>query len=186
MKTLFTLAVSFWILTLSATAQQKLWTWKIENTTGFRSVCAAAMNQDGSGAFVLTEFSSYLLVWVSAGGKVLLSQHFASGGGWPGYVPPETPWELSFSGPDKLLARYQKKVRLYDAREGKAKLVKVLSAEKTLIFGASTFGGWIAHKGKDFTIPGTPSSGTPGTPGYMPGIPSTVIESVDSVTAWRF
>jgi hypothetical protein len=194
MKTLLTY-LGLTVLTLTpASAQEKLWTWKANSLPGKRTMEAVAMHKDGSGAFILgvtapNAWAYHLLVMMSARGKVLLAQ--------PIYPEKNAKtlgdesgnysfWDLTFTGPGKLVARNGSVVRLYSATLTGAKMVRMFSAPNMWLINSSNFGGWIDYKGGPYQVPRTPESGTPGTSDYIPETPAVLEENIDTVTAWKF
>lgn len=189
MKSLFA-AIGLATLSISgAFAQEKLWTWKGKISSGSVTLNAIAMNQDGSGAFVMEEVPgdlqsvSFLLVWMSAGGTVQMSTRISLA---IYSRPPGPSWQLAFTGPDRLIADTGSSLRLYEVKNGKASLVKVVNRQNPLVFGSSTFGGWVDHKESTYKVPAVPPVGQPGSPGYFPGSPAAGMISPDSLTAWKF
>lgn len=191
MKTILTLIISV-IAVMGATAQMKLWTWKGKWIDGCRSVKAIAMSGDGGGAFVLQETKlndkpSFLLVWVDRKGNVVMSRKMALIDYRTNYTTAESQqWELTFTGPGKLIASNGETVQMFRVGAGGAEFVKAMPQKNAMVFGSASFGGWVDISQPTYKIQGTPAEGLPGWPGYVGATPPKGMIQAESLTAWRF
>ena len=190
MKRAYFAACGIFILsTFGADAQTKLWSWRAKITEGSRSFKAIAMNQDGSGAFVISESPSdykttaFKLVWINSQGRVVMSKLISTE---PPYTAARLNWEIAFTGPRRLVATDGTKVMLYQMEGTEGRPAGVVYQQNAMIFGSSTFGGWIDHTVATYSVPGIPSKGTIGTPGWVPETPPHGMKTPDVLTAWRF
>lgn len=177
---------------MGAAAQTKLWTWTGKVSAGYRSVKAIAMSGDSSGAFVLQETklnekTAFLLVWLDRKGNVVMTRKIALIDYRTNYATAESQqWELTFTGPGKLIASNGETVQMFRVGAEGAEFVKAMPQKNAMVFGSASFGGWVDISQPTYQIPGTPASGLPGWPGYTPATPPKGMIQAESLTAWRF
>ncbi|MEO5914844.1 MAG: hypothetical protein ABIS50_11465 [Luteolibacter sp.] len=144
-------------LTTQAFAQTKLWTWKAKQGPYTQVLRTAAMASDGSAAFVIGQprppegFTDraprYLIVWVSAKGKELLSTEIQTTDSDWKIAGDVSTWEVALFDKDKLVVGNDENVRIYKLENGKVSPPKILKTANPMMFGGNGFQGWLSTDG---------------------------------------
>lgn len=178
--------ISFCLLSLIASAQEKLWTWKAQPNEFSQVLHAVAMKPDGSGAFVLGQTtvgdapdikpSTYQLVWVDKNGKVLLSSKLPTTDSAWLIVSGQGGWDIAFYGEHKLVVANNDKVRIYTLEHGVISAPRILKQKHAMMFGGNGFHGWLERE----SIPRWVDVRNEYT-----GSDETQFQHIVSLTAWR-
>ena len=187
LKTRLCAIISFCLLSLVASAQEKLWTWKAESNGYSQRLHAVSMKADGSAAFVIGQAtigdapdskpSTYLLVWVDRTGKVLLSSRLPTTDSDWFLVSGRGGWEVAFYGEHKLVVANNDKVRIYTLEDGKISAPRILKQTHAMLFGGDGFKGWLERESILTLVP---------VRDEYSGSSFTQFERIISLTAWRF
>lgn len=178
MKTILASLSAVVFLVGSASAQQKLWTWKPGKASDAHFMHASAMAKDGSGAFVIGRSgakgeTSYLLAWIAADGRVLMSRRIGTSDAFVDVAAVKgTRWQVCFMPGNRVAFNDQETVRIYELQNGKVGSPKVMQHRGAILFGRqSGFAGWIEREGRTIY--------------FGEDLIGTEAVSWDQITAWK-